>query len=84
MNAVCERFLGSVRRECLDHVVILGEEHLRCVLREYVAHFNGAGPTKDSDSASRSRTPPARAPELERSSRFRCSAPFITSTGEPA
>jgi len=39
-NATCERFLGSVRRECLDHVVVLGEAHLRRVLREYVAYFN--------------------------------------------
>jgi hypothetical protein len=34
MNAVCERFLGGVRRECLDHVVILNERHLARVLRE--------------------------------------------------
>ena len=39
-NAVCERFLGSVRRECLDHLLILGEGHLARVLREYVAYFN--------------------------------------------
>jgi len=39
-NATCERFLGSVRRECLDHILVLGEAHLRCVLREYVAYFN--------------------------------------------
>jgi putative transposase len=43
-NATCERFLGSVRRECLDHVLILGEAHLQRVLREYVAYFNGARP----------------------------------------
>jgi len=43
-NATCERFLGSVRRECLDHVLVLGEAHLRRVLREYVAYFNGARP----------------------------------------
>jgi transposase InsO family protein len=43
-NAVCERFLGSVRRECADHLLILGERHLRRVLAEYVAHFNGARP----------------------------------------
>jgi putative transposase len=39
-DAVCERFLGSVRRECLDHLLILGERHLARVRRECVAHFN--------------------------------------------
>ncbi len=43
-NAVCERFLCSVRAECLDHVVILGEDHLRSLLREYCAYFNDARP----------------------------------------
>ncbi len=43
-NATCERFLGSVRRECLDHVLVLGEAHLRRILREYVAYFNTARP----------------------------------------
>ena len=43
-NALCERVLGSVRRECLDHVLILGEEHLRRLLKEYVAFFNQARP----------------------------------------
>ncbi len=39
-NATCERFLGSVRRACLDHVLILGEAHPRRVLREYVRYCN--------------------------------------------
>jgi len=43
-NAICERFLGSVRRECLDHLLILGEAHLRRVLRAYVMYFNGSRP----------------------------------------
>ena len=43
-NASCHRFLGSVRRECLDHVLVLGEAHLRRVLCEYVAYFNTARP----------------------------------------
>ena len=43
-NATCERFLGSVRRECLDHVLVLGEAHLRRILREYTAYFNTARP----------------------------------------
>jgi transposase InsO family protein len=43
-NAICERFLGSVRRECLDHVLVLGEAHLRRILAAYVGYFNGARP----------------------------------------
>jgi len=43
-NATCKRFLGSVRRECLDHVLALGEAHLRRVLRAYAAYFNWARP----------------------------------------
>jgi putative transposase len=43
-NATCERFLGSVRRECLDHLLILGERHLQRVLREYVRYFNDDRP----------------------------------------
>jgi len=43
-NAVCERFLGSVRRECLDHILILNEKQLHRVLRAYVVYFNRARP----------------------------------------
>ncbi|HET8630689.1 MAG TPA: integrase core domain-containing protein [Thermomicrobiales bacterium] len=43
-NAVCERFLGSVRRECLDHVLVLGEAHLRRLLRDYVSYYNWERP----------------------------------------
>src|SRR5262249_12356464 len=43
-NAVCERFLGSVRRECTDHTLILGERHLGRVVTEYVGYFNRARP----------------------------------------
>jgi transposase InsO family protein len=39
---VCERFLGSVRRECLDHVLVLGEQHLLEMLAEYCRYFNEA------------------------------------------
>jgi hypothetical protein len=45
MNSVCERFLGSVRRECLEHLVILSERHLQHVLAEYaLSYFNAARP----------------------------------------
>jgi putative transposase len=43
-NAVCERFLGSVRRECLDHFLILHEKQLSRLLKAYVLYFNQARP----------------------------------------
>jgi putative transposase len=43
-NAICERFLGSVRRECLDHVLIFHEKHLHRILLAYVEYFNRARP----------------------------------------
>ena len=43
-NAMCERFLGSVRRECWDHMLILSERQLFRVVRDYVAYFYRARP----------------------------------------
>jgi putative transposase len=43
-NAFCERFLGSLRRECLDYMLILSERHLRQIVSEYVTCFNQARP----------------------------------------
>ena len=43
-NAICERFLGSVRRECLDFFLILNECHLRKIMKQYQAYFNYARP----------------------------------------
>jgi hypothetical protein len=44
MNAVCERFLGSLRRECLDHVLVLDSRHFQRVVAEYVRYHNAARP----------------------------------------
>ena len=44
MNALAERWVQSVKRECLDRVIPIGEAHLRSVLREYVAHYNAERP----------------------------------------
>ena len=43
-NAVCERFLRSVRQECLDHLLILEEKQLQRVLKTYVVYCNQARP----------------------------------------
>jgi putative transposase len=43
-NAICERFLRSVRQECLDHLLIFQEKRLQRVLNGYVAYFNRARP----------------------------------------
>ena len=43
-NAICERFIGSVRRECLDHILILSEWQLHRLVKEYANYFNHACP----------------------------------------
>jgi transposase InsO family protein len=39
-NAFAERLIGSIRRECVDHLIVLGEAHLRRSLRSYAAYYN--------------------------------------------
>ena len=63
-NAICERFLRSVRQECLDHLLILQEKQLQRVLNAYVAYFNQARPHQgigqqipDSAGSSRATAP---------------------------
>jgi putative transposase len=48
-NAFCERFLGSLRRECLDYMLILSERHLQRIVTEYVTFFNWARPHQGID-----------------------------------
>jgi putative transposase len=43
-NAYAERWVRTVRRECLDRILIFNARHLRTVLAEYLAHYNGHRP----------------------------------------
>jgi len=47
-NALCERLVGTLRREVLDHLLILNEVHLHAVLGEFTAHYNAARPHQGS------------------------------------
>ena len=40
-NSFAERLIGSIRRGCLDHFIVLGEEHLRRILKNYADYYNG-------------------------------------------
>jgi putative transposase len=82
-NAIAERFIGTLRRECLDHLLIPGPRHLAAVLQEYIAHYNSHRPTARSISSPPKAAPPH--PPVPRSGR--CgeigSADSSTSTCRP-
>jgi hypothetical protein len=63
-NPFAERVIGSIRRECLDHVIALGEHHLRQVLRAYADYYNGSRchMSLEGNAPSRERSRPAAAP----------------------
>ncbi len=48
-NAICERFLGSLRRECLDHFILISERHTHHIVKEYVHNYNYARPHQGID-----------------------------------
>ena len=43
-NAICERVIGTIRRECLDWLIPLSESHLRSILGAWVGHYNHGRP----------------------------------------
>jgi putative transposase len=59
-NAVAERWVRTVRNECLDHVLVFGRRHLEQVLRGYVAHFNAERPHRSLDLAAPASSPRSR------------------------
>ena len=48
-NGYCERFMGSLRRECMDHILFHDDNHLRGVVTEYTAYFNQERPHQGID-----------------------------------
>ena len=56
-NSFAERYVGTLRRECLDHLLIHGEQHLRHILAEYAQHYNDHRPHQ-----SREQRPPLHEP----------------------
>lgn len=57
-NAVAERWVRTVRQECLDHAVISGRRHLEHTLHRYVAHYNAERPHRSLALATQARQPP--------------------------
>jgi transposase InsO family protein len=58
-NAIAERFIGTLCRECLDHLLITGSRHLAVVLQEYLEHYNRHRPHRSLDQhPPAGRTPP--------------------------
>jgi hypothetical protein len=43
-NAICERVIGTIRRECLDWLIPMSEAHLRTILKDWRMHYNGSRP----------------------------------------
>src|ERR1035437_7495020 len=75
-NAYAERLIGSIRRECLDHVVVFGEQHLRHILLSYMKYHNEVRThlslEKDARAVERSpkRVPRLRAPNVNITQQF--------------
>jgi hypothetical protein len=76
-NGFAERLIGSIRRECVDHIIVLGEVHLRRVLQSYADYYNNVrthrSPNKDAPFL-------ARFSEPVRSGHAPSWADFITAT----
>ena len=59
-NAIAERFVGTIRRELLDRILIVNQRHARGVLREYERHYNTHRPHRTLDQAAPLRPLPQR------------------------
>ncbi len=68
-NGYCERVVGTLKRECLDHMIVFGERHARRLIRDYLEYYHGTrthlGLDKDAPDG-RAVEPPERGPVLRR------------------
>jgi hypothetical protein len=80
-NAYVERVIGSIRRDCLDHVVVLSERQLRAIVRHYVEYYNCA---RTHLSLAKDAPWPGAWPDRRkgRSWRFRGSAAYTTNISD--
>ncbi len=58
VNAVAERWVRTVRNDCLDHLLIVSRRHLEQVLRAYLAHYNAERPHRSLALAAPAGQPP--------------------------
>jgi len=65
LNAYAERFVRSIKEECLHRLVLLGESHLRLVIHEYVEHYHRERNHQGLNNQLLERAPPAAKPEAE-------------------
>ncbi len=65
LNAYAERFVRSIKEECLNRVVVLGEGHLRLLVEEYVEHYHGERNHQGLDNQLLMRAPPPASPNTE-------------------
>jgi putative transposase len=82
-NAIAERFVRTIRTECLDWLLILNRRHIQGVLRVYVDHYNVHGRTARSSSSHRNLGSHRRQQPPARSNAATASADSSTSTAEP-
>jgi len=69
-NAFAERWVRTARRECLDHLLILGRRHLEGAMREFVMHYNASRPHRGLELA----VPEPSATEVTNTGAVRCRA----------
>ena len=82
-NAYAERFVLTARTEVTDRMLIFGERHLRTILAQYEAHYNGGDPIAAASSARPGPTTPSRTSPRSGSSAGPSSAASSTSTSGP-